>query len=118
MNDDINNNDLIRLSTVAEKTGISVHCIKNYVDQGVIQVCDRTTGRLLLFNEVAIKRLCFIKTARDAGVPLAKTISLLLTDDKGDTEMTNRLLVELNQYILDTRRKVSRFEQNLTTLEQ
>ncbi len=118
MNDDVTNNNLIRLSTLAEKTGVSVHCIRNYIDLGVIHVCNRTAGRLLLFNEVAIKRLCFIKIAREAGVPQAIIISLLLTEDKGDTEMTNRLLFELNQYILDTRRKVRRLEQSLTTLER
>ena len=71
MNDTLNNNSLIRLSTLAEKTGLSVHCIRIYVDQSLIQVSDRTKGGLL-FDETAIQRLCFIKTARDAGVPLAK----------------------------------------------
>ncbi len=110
MND---NNSLIRLSTLAEKTGLSVHCIRTYVDQGLIQVSDRTNGGLLLFNETAIKRLRFIKTARDAGVPLAKIVCLLAASDKGDVEGTSTGLLELNQYIEDMRNKVSAFEQSL-----
>ena len=55
-------NALIRLSTLAEKTGLSVHCIRMYVDQSLIQVSDRTSGGLLLFDETAIQRLRFIKT--------------------------------------------------------
>ena len=66
-----------------------------------------------MFNEAAIKRLRFIKTARDAGVPLAKIVCLLVASDKGDDEGTSSGLLELNQYIEDIRSKVSAFEQSL-----
>jgi len=115
MTSEYNKDSLIRLSTLAEKTGISVHCIRTYVDQGLIQVSDRTQGGLLLFDEVAIKRLRFIKTGRDAEVPLAKIACLLSTHDNGDNEKTSLELLELNQYIEDKRCKVSAFEQSLLT---
>ena len=111
-------NVLIRLSTLAEQTGLSVHCIRTYVDQSLIQVSDRTKGGLLLFDETAIQRLRFIKTARDAGVPLAKIVCLLIASDKGDNEETSTGLAELNQYIEDMRNKVSAFEQSLLTFEK
>ena len=41
-------------------TGISVHCIRTFVDQRLIQVNDRTAGGLLLFFESVIERLRFI----------------------------------------------------------
>ena len=44
MNNGLKDDKLIRLSTLAEITGISVHCIRTYVDQGLIQISDRTTG--------------------------------------------------------------------------
>jgi len=115
MNADYKNHTLIRLSKLAEKTGISVHCIRTYVDQGLIQISDRTDGGLLLFNEAATERLRFIKTARDAGVPLAKISGLLSANDNGNVEQTHTSMVELNQYINDTRSKVSVFEQSLLT---
>jgi MerR family mercuric resistance operon transcriptional regulator len=118
MNDNLNNNSLIRLSILAEKTGLSVHCIRTYVDQSLIQVSDRTSGGLLLFDETAIQRLRFIKTARDAGVPLAKIVCLLAASDKGNAEETNTRMAELNQFIGDTRNKVSEFEQSLLTFER
>ncbi len=114
----LNNNSLIRLSTLAEKTGLSVHCIRNYVDQGLIKVSDRTKGGLLLFDEIAIQRLRFIKTARGAGVPLAKIVCFLIASDKGDNEKTCTGLAELNEYIEDMRSKVSEFEQSLITFEK
>jgi len=115
----MNDNDrLIRLSILAEKTGLSVHCIRTYVDQSLIQASDRTKGGLLLFDESAIQRLRFIKTARDASVPLAKIVCLLNASDKGDDEETYTGLVELNEYIEDIRNKVSKFEQSLLTFEK
>jgi MerR family mercuric resistance operon transcriptional regulator len=118
LNDRPAESKLIRLSKLAEKTGISVHCIRTYVDQGLIQVNDRTNGGLLLFNETAIERLRFIKIARDAGVPLAKISGLLSANDNGNVEQTNTSMAELNQYINDTRSKVSVFEQSLLTFKK
>lgn len=106
---------LIRLSTLAKKTDISVHCIRTYVDQGLIQVSDRTPGGLLLFAEPVIGRLQFIKTARNAGVPLAKIVRLLAVSDKEDVQGIAVCLTELNHYIQDTRCKVMAFEQSLLT---
>ena len=57
MNDDLKIDKLIRLSKLADKTSISVHCIRAYVDQGLIKVNNRTAGGLLLFGEPAIERL-------------------------------------------------------------
>jgi MerR family transcriptional regulator, mercuric resistance operon regulatory protein len=114
MNDDFKDDKLIRLSTLAEQTGISVHCIRTYVDQGMIQVNDRTAGGLLLFSEPAIERIQFIRTARDAGVPLAQIIRLLAASDNGDADGISISLAELNQTIQDARSKVSAFEQSLS----
>ncbi len=113
MNEKLKENRLFRLSTLAEKTGLSVHCIRTYVDQSLIQVSDRTKGGLLLFDEAAIQRLRFIKTARYAGVPLAKIVCLLAARDNGNAEETSMSIAELNQYIYDTRSKVSEFEQSI-----
>ena len=118
MNQRLKENNLFRLSKLAEKTGISVHCIRTYVDQDLIQISDRTDGGLLLFNEAAIERLWFIKTVRDAGVPLAKISCLLSANDNGNIEETNTSMAELSQYIDDTRSKMSIFEQSLLTFEK
>jgi len=113
MNRGLNNDKLIKLSILAEKTGISVHCIRIYVDQGLVQVNARTAGGLLLFSEPAIERLRFIKTARDVGVPLAKIVCLLTASDNDDDQAISLSKTELNQYIHDTRGKVKAFEKSL-----
>jgi MerR family mercuric resistance operon transcriptional regulator len=116
MNDSCHNGKLIRLSVLAEKTGVSVHCIRNYVDQGMIQVNDRTAGGILLFYQPAVERLQFIRSARDAGVPVASIARLLAASDNGDRQRTTISLAELNDYIQDARSKMSAFEQSLSQL--
>jgi MerR family mercuric resistance operon transcriptional regulator len=116
MNDSDHNGKLIRLSVLAEKTGVSVHCIRNYVDQGMIQVNDRTAGGILLFYQPAVERLQFIRSARDAGVSVASIARLLAASDNGDQQRTTISLAELNDYIQDARSKVSAFEQSLSQL--
>jgi DNA-binding transcriptional MerR regulator len=115
MNDNIHNEQLFRLSTLAEKTGISVHCIRTYVDQRLIQTQARTAGGLLLFSASALVRLRFIKTARDANVPLVQISRFLAANDHGDVKEISTSFVELKQYIQDTQSKVKAFEYSLIT---
>jgi MerR family mercuric resistance operon transcriptional regulator len=116
MNTCLQDDKLIRLSALAEQTGLSVHTIRNYVDQGLVGVKNRTVGGLLLFDEPAIERLRFIKTARNAAIPLAKIVCLLTASDKRDEVGLTKSLTELNQTIQDTRRKLNTFEQSLFTI--
>jgi MerR family mercuric resistance operon transcriptional regulator len=86
------------------------------VDQGMIQVNDRTAGGILLFYQPAVERLQFIRSARDAGVPVASIARLLAASDNGDRQRTTISLAELNDYIQDARSKMSAFEQSLSQL--
>lgn len=104
---------LIRLSTLAEQTGISVHCIRTYIDRGLIQVNDRAAGGMFLFYESVIERLRFIRMARDVGVPLEQIDRLLSGRDNRDDDATETSLAELTQYIETCRDRLNCFEQSL-----
>ena len=104
---------LIRLSTLAEQTGISVHCIRTYIDRGLIQVNDKTAGGMFLFYEPVVDRLRFIRMARDVGVPLEQIDRLLSGRDNRDDDATETSLAELTQYIEACRNRLNCFEQSL-----
>jgi len=104
---------LIRLSTLAEQTGISTHCISTYIDRGLIQVNDRTAGGMFLFYEPVIERLLFIRMARDVGVPLEQIDRLLAACDDKDDNAKETKLAELTQYIEACRDRLNCFEQSL-----
>jgi len=112
----VQDDTLMRLSSLAEQTGVSIHCIRTYVDQGMVRVNERTAGGLLLFYEPAVERVRFIRTARAAGVPVAKIARLLMVCDQGDDDGATTSLLELDQYIQDTRSNVNAFEQSLAQM--
>ncbi|TCV81120.1 MerR family transcriptional regulator [Methylomonas methanica] len=113
MNACFKDDKLIRLSTLAEQTGISIHCIRTYIDRGLIQVNDRTAGGMFLFYESVIDRLRFIRMARDVGVPLEQIDRLLSGRDDKDVDATETSLAELTQYIETCRDRLNCFEQSL-----
>lgn len=113
MNACFKDDKLIRLSTLAEQTGISIHCIRTYIDRGLIQVNDRTAGGMFLFYEPVIERLRFIRTARDVGVPLEQIDRLLAARNNGDDNATETSLAELTQHIETCRDRLNCFEQSL-----
>jgi MerR family mercuric resistance operon transcriptional regulator len=99
MNACFKDDKLIRLSTLAKQTGISVHCIRTYIDRGLIQVNDKTAGGMFLFYEPVIERLRFIRMARDVGIPLEQIDRLLAARNNKDDDATETSLAELIRYI-------------------
>jgi MerR family mercuric resistance operon transcriptional regulator len=113
MNACLKDDKLIRLSTLAEQTGISVHCIRTYIDRGLIQVNDRTAGGMFLFYEPVIERLRFIRMARNVGVPLGQIDRLLIARANRDDDATETSVAELTHYIETCRDRLNCFEQSL-----
>ncbi len=109
------NGRLMTLSKLAEQTGVSVHCIRAYSDRGLIRASARTAGGYLLFTEAAAGRLRFIRTARDAGVPVSQLVRLFVQVEEGEPTMAEpQRLAELQQYIQDMRNRLGKLEQSLT----
>jgi MerR family mercuric resistance operon transcriptional regulator len=104
---------LIKLSKLAEITGISIHCIRVYLDRGLIKASERTQSGYYLFSHSAFERLQFIRSARDAGVPLEQIARLLAASDGNDNKATTFSLTELTHYIEESRSRLNHFEQSL-----
>lgn len=68
---------------------------------------------MFLFYEPVIKRLQFIRTARDVGVPLEQIDRLLADRNDRDDDATETSLAELTQYIEACRNRLNCFEQSL-----
>ncbi len=103
----------LRLSILAEQTGLSVHCIRTYTDRGLVSVCDRTRGGYLLYPDSAIPRLQFIRIAREADVPVSELVRLFSAGDRDDPLETAQCLADLEQYILEKRNQLSNLEHHL-----
>lgn len=107
------NGEQLMLSKLAEKTGLSVHCIRIYTDRGLVSPCDRTRGGYLLYPDNVIERLQFIRIAREADVPVSELVRLFSAADRNDPSETAQCVANLEQYIQNKRDCVSRLEHNL-----
>lgn len=107
------NGKLFTISKLAEQTGVSVHCIRTYANQGLIQACDRTKAGYHLYQETTAERLRFIRKARGAGVPIRQLVSLFAASDSENRTETEKSLAILEHYLQDTREKLATFEQCL-----
>ncbi len=101
------------ISKLAEQTGVSVHCIRTYAYQGLIQACYRTSAGYYLYEEPTAERLRFIRKAREAGVSIYHLVSLFdASDSDNQTEMEKSLAI-LERYIKDSQDKLNTFDQCL-----
>lgn len=114
MEPDSVNGKPLRLSELAEKTGLSVHCIRTYTDRGLVSICDRTPGGYLLYPANAIPRLEFIRIAREADVPVSELVRLFSAGNNDDPSEAAQCLADLEKYILDKRSRLSDLEHSLT----
>lgn len=83
------------------------------MDRGLIQASERTQSGYYLFSQPALERLQFIRSARDAGVPLEQIARLLIASDERDDKATTVSLTELTLYIEESRSRLNHFERSL-----
>ena len=62
---------LIKISELAKTTDTSIHTVRNYISERLINCCDHTKCGYGLFNNEAIQRLKLIRAFRLAGLMLA-----------------------------------------------
>ncbi|MEE9256611.1 MAG: MerR family transcriptional regulator [bacterium] len=67
----------IPIGKAAEATGLSPKAIRYYEKKGLLPARPRTEGGYRLFEESDIKRLLFIRRAKELGVPLRQIAGIL-----------------------------------------
>jgi MerR family transcriptional regulator, mercuric resistance operon regulatory protein len=77
---------LLPIGMVAKRTGLTVEGIRFYEKAGVLRSPARTAGRHRLYSLADLKRLSFIRRARQLGFSLDDVRALLgLADHMGNT---------------------------------
>lgn len=72
------------IGDLARVTGTKVETVRYYERVGLLPVPPRTAGNYRSYSQVELKRLSFIRRARDLGFSLDEVRALLaLSDDRG-----------------------------------
>ena len=110
---------MMKISEVAEKTGLSAHTLRFYEKHGLISASQRSDSGYRLYSESDRRRAEFVRTARNVGFSLDDIAVLLsIRLDKSShtceevTEITRRKLDEVNARI----RELTTMRDTLRTL--
>lgn len=107
----------LRIGDLAVRTGVKVATIRWYEKVGMLTEPDRTGANYRLYGGDALRRLTFIRRARDLGFSLDEVRELLDLSGQGSRdcaavdEIASRHLAEVERKLADLRRLRGRLAQ-------
>ena len=95
--------EILKISELSEQTGLSAHTLRYYEKHGLINASNRSEAGYRFYNDSDLRRVQFVKTARNTGFSLADIGQLLsIRVDKRShscqdvTDITQKKLLEVN----------------------
>ena len=102
------------VSHLAHDAGVSVHVVRDYLLRGLLRPVERTAGGYGLFDADALKRLCFVRAAFEAGIGLDMLTRLCRALDAADGDEAMVHLADLRQLVECRRQALTDLEVQLT----
>ena len=100
----------MRISELAKRTGLSAHTLRFYEKQGLVSHNSRSEGGYREYDETDLRRVEFVRTARNVGFSL-EDIALLLSIRVDKDSHSCQQVVDI------TRRKLDEVNERLGELE-
>ncbi len=99
---------LMSIGQVAEAVGVAATALRYYERQGILSPTNRSKAGYRLYDETAVRRLRFIRSAQAVGFTLDDIRSLLQVDGESSCKEVQRLierrLAEVNAKMADLKR--------------
>ncbi len=100
----------MRISELAKRTGLTAHTLRFYEKQGLVSHNSRSEGGYREYDETDLRRVEFVRTARNVGFSL-EDIAMLLSIRVDKDSHSCEQVVEI------TRRKLNEVNERLGELE-
>jgi DNA-binding transcriptional MerR regulator len=101
--------DRMRIGELADRLGVNTKTIRYYEGIGLMPSPDRTPSGYRVYDEDAVERLTFIKTAQRLGITLDEAREILALRDRGERPCG---------YVRDVlRREVAEIDERMRELE-
>lgn len=99
---------MLKISELAEQTGLTAHTIRFYEKHGLISASERSEAGYRYYNDADVRRAEFVRTARNIGFSLddiGQLLSIRLDKDSHScqevTDITRHKLDEVNEKIAE-----------------
>jgi len=102
------------IGTLARKAGVGVETVRYYQRRGLMHEPERPYGGIRRYFEPDLRRLRFIRHARDLGFSLDEAGELLQLDDGVECEQAQRIAAEKQARI---RQRIEHLERIQATLD-
>jgi len=107
---------MYKIGQIAKRAGMGVETVRYYEQIGVLPAAHRAQNGYRIYNEEHLRRLRFIKRARELGFSLEKVRSLLsLADDERMACRQVRAIAE--QHLSEIRRNIADLQAMQRVLE-
>jgi DNA-binding transcriptional MerR regulator len=106
----------MRIGELAESAGLSTKTIRYYEDIGILPEPERTSSGYRDYDDVALERLRFIKSAQAVGFSLGEIREVLAFGDRGEapcvhvTQLMEERIRSLSEHIRGLQRMRSELE--------
>ena len=100
------NTFLLRIGQLSERTGCNIETIRFYEREGLLPEAPRTEGGYRLYDDGQVRRLTFIRRARQLGFTLLEVRGLLEMVDRQDFTCDEVHALTIN-HLSDVRGKIA-----------
>ena len=97
----------IRIGELSRRTGCTIETIRYYERIGVLPHPARTESRYRLYDSEAVRRLTFVRRARELGFTLGKARALLALSAESDTVSCADVREFAADHLADIRAKIA-----------
>jgi len=111
-------NTAMTIGALARQAGIGVETVRYYQRRGLINEPERPYGGIRRYGETDLRRLRFIRHARELGFSLDETGDLLSLDDGVECEKAQRIAGEKLAWINQRIEQLERIQAELESLLQ
>jgi len=108
----------LSISQLANAAQTTVHTVRNYVTEGLINCVEHTKSGYGLYNLCALRRLRFIRTARAAGLLILDIKPLLISINTEHLNIPEDTINLLNAKIQQKKAYLDIITKQIETLEQ
>ena len=109
---------MFSIGQLSTRTGVKIPTIRYYEDIGLIENAGRSAGNQRRYDDAGLRRLAFVKHARDLGLPLEAIRELIALDQGADQPCADahRIAADHLQHLRDRIVRLQRLEQELARI--
>lgn len=100
----------MRIGSLAERVGVNPTTIRYYEEVGLLREPDRTPAGYRDYDEAALARLSFIKSAQSVGLTLGEVREVLELRERGEAPCPHVLSL-IEQHVADLEERIAALDQ-------